>query len=115
MRIVDDLRGHILFSSTVSLGSSSTDRSSKPKVRNFVADFLCVLSLDCPFGEKHVLGLNIAMYKVSLVNALEPFDHLDDDSERLFEGECLARQLGLIGKEVTHIAVLHDDDNEIGC
>ncbi len=53
------------------------------------------------------------MDEVFLVYELQSFHDLDNDLDGLSEGEGFAREFGLVGEEIAHVAVLHDDNNEI--
>ena len=54
------------------------------------------------------------MDEVFLVDALEAFHDLDDDSDGLFEGKYFSWRFGLIGEEISLFAILHNDDDEVG-
>jgi len=48
------------------------------------------------------------------MDALEPFHDFDDNPDSLAKGESFSRHLGLVGEKISLLAVLHDDDDEIG-
>ena len=92
----------------MSFGPTPADRSCKAKISNFVASLIPHLF------EQDVLGLDVPVDEIFLMNTLESLHDLDDDLDRMLDGEGLPGKLGLEGKEVALIAVLHDDDNEVG-
>lgn len=55
------------------------------------------------------------MYEIFLVNAFESLEYFDQDSEGLLKGKGFSRESGLIGEEVALVAVIEDDEDEVGC
>lgn len=92
----------------MSLGSDSSDRPGKPEVRYFVGEVgSCLL-------EEHVLAFYVSVNEVFFVNALETLHDFDDDASGLAEGKYFTGKFGLVSEKVALLAVLHDDDDELG-
>lgn len=53
------------------------------------------------------------MYKLFLMDTFEPLEHFDHYFGGLLQWKSLSGKFGLVGEEVAHLAVLHNDDDEV--
>lgn len=84
------------------LRSHSPDRTGEPEVGYFISDLCASLS----FLQQDVLGFDVAMDEVLLMDALESLHYFHHDFDALLESESLSGEPSLVGEEVPLLAVL---------
>lgn len=90
-------------------GSNPTYRSREPEVR-YLIHYLT------PFGsfEQNVLRFDVPVDKISLVDAPETLEDLDQHPEGLVEREGFTWETGLVGQQIALVAVFQNNEYEIG-
>ena len=94
----------------MSLSSHSSNRPRETKISYFIDRFTSLLLL-----KQNIFRFNIPVNEIFLVYAFQTFKYLNKHAQRLLDSECLSRQPSLIGEQVSLVAVLKNDENEVRC
>lgn len=91
----------------MSFGSHPSNRPGESKICNFIGEVVAF------FFEEDILAFDISVDEIFLMDALEPLHDFYYHFDSVFKRKNFAWQFCLVGKEISLLAVLHNNDDEV--